>query len=112
MVGTCRWDDRWHSEDVVDMRRYLLVLDTDLLSLDDQLDQEPINYLVKQQEQEQSEVVVLSLAGQTKLPSLELVLGGATSGIFAPAKSPIRPQSDHDLRWTRRPAAMITTKSS
>jgi hypothetical protein len=84
-------------EDVVDMRRYLLVLDTDLLALDDKLGQEPINYLLQQQEQEQSEVVVLSLAGQTKLSSLELVLGGATSGIFAPAKSPITPQPDHDL---------------
>jgi hypothetical protein len=79
------------------MRRYLLVLDTDLLALDDKLSQEPINYLVEQQEQEQSEVVVLSLAGQTKLSSLELVLGGATSGIFAPAKFPTVPQSDHDL---------------
>jgi hypothetical protein len=79
------------------MRSYLLVLDTDLLALDDKLGQEPINYLVDQQEQDQSEVVVLSLAGQTKLSSLELVLGGATSGIFAPAKSPIGSQADHDL---------------
>jgi hypothetical protein len=79
------------------MRRYLLVLDTDLLALDDQLDQEPINYLVEQQQREQSEVVVLSLATQTKLSSLELVLGGATSGIFAPAKFPTGPQPDHDL---------------
>ena len=88
------------------MRRYLLVLDTDLLALDDKLDQEPINYLVAQQEDEQSEVVVLSLAGQTKLFSLELVLGGASSGMFAPAKAPAAPQPDHDLsavggpRWT------------
>ena len=74
------------------MRSYLLVLDTDLLALDDKLSQEPINYLVEQQEQGPSEVVVLSLARQTKLSSLELVLGGATSGIFAPAKSPIGPQ--------------------
>ena len=79
------------------MRRYLLVLDTDLLALDDKLGQEPINYLVEQQEQEQSEVVVLSLAGQTKLSSLELVLGGASSGMFAPAKAPTTPQPDHDL---------------
>jgi hypothetical protein len=79
------------------MRRYLLVLDTDLLALDDKLGHEPINYLVQQQEQEQSEVVVLSLAGQTKLSSLELTLGGAASGIFAPAKSPTALQADHDL---------------
>jgi hypothetical protein len=69
----------------------------DLLALDDRLDQEPINYLVEQQEQEQSEVVVLSLAEQTKLSSVELVLGGATSGIFAPAKFPAAPRADHDL---------------
>lgn len=79
------------------MRRYLLVLDTDLLALDEKLDLEPINYLVEQQAREQSEVVVLSLATQTKLSSLELVLGGATSGIFAPAKFPTTPQPDHDL---------------
>ena len=29
---------------------------------------------------------MLSLAGQTKLSSLELVLGGASSGMFAPAR--------------------------
>ena len=68
------------------MRRYLLVLDTDRLALDDKLGHEPINYLVAQQEQEQSEVIVLSLAGPTKLSSLELVLGAAASGSFAPAK--------------------------
>ena len=79
------------------MRRYLLVLDTDLLALDDKLDQEPINYLVEQQEQDQSEVVVLSLAGQTKLSSLELVLGGASSGISTLAKFPTGPPPDHNL---------------
>jgi hypothetical protein len=43
------------------MRRYLLVLDMDLLALDEELDLEPINYLVARHEQERSEVVVLSL---------------------------------------------------
>jgi hypothetical protein len=79
------------------MRRYLLVLDTDLLALDDKLGHEPINYLVAQQEQEQSEVIVLSLAGPAKLSSLELALGAAASGSFAPAKFPVTPQPDHDL---------------
>ena len=32
------------------MRRYLLVLDMDLLALDEELGLEPINYLVAQQE--------------------------------------------------------------
>jgi hypothetical protein len=79
------------------MRRYLLVLETDLLAVDEKLGHEPINYLVEQREQEQSEMVVLSLAGQSKLSSLELVLGAAASGSFAPAKFPVTPQPDHDL---------------
>jgi len=82
------------------MRRYLLVLDADLLALDDKLDLAPINYLVEQQQQQEpAEVVVLSLVGggQTKLSSLELVLGGASSGIFAPAKFPAAPRPDHDV---------------
>lgn len=81
------------------MQRYLLVLDTDLLALDDKLGLEPINYLVGRQEQEPCDVVVLSMVdtGPTKLSSLELVLGGATSGIFAPAKFPAAPRPDHDV---------------
>ena len=35
------------------MRRYLLVLDMDLLGLGEELDLEPINYLVARQEQAQ-----------------------------------------------------------
>lgn len=81
------------------MRRYLLVLDSDLLALDDKLDLEPINYLTEQQRREPCEVVVLSLVDtdQTKLSSLELVLGGATSGLFAPAKFPTTPRPGHDV---------------
>jgi hypothetical protein len=82
------------------MGRYLLVLDTDLLALDDKLDLEPINYLVERQEHEQCEVVVLSLVdtGQTKLSSLELLLGGTTAhAIYAPAKFPVAPKPDHDV---------------
>lgn len=81
------------------MRRYLLVLDMDLLALDKELDQEPTNYLVARQEQERSEVVVLSLVvtRQAKLSSLELLLGAATSrGTQVPAKFPIAPQPGHD----------------
>jgi hypothetical protein len=51
MAGSPR-RDRHRRKDVVDMQRYLLVLDTDLLALDDKLDQEPINYLVERQQQE------------------------------------------------------------
>jgi len=43
------------------VRRYLLVLDMDLLAVDEELDLEPINHLVARQEQEPCEVVVMSL---------------------------------------------------
>jgi hypothetical protein len=82
------------------MGRFLLVLNTDLLALDEKLDREPINYLVERQGQEQCEVVVLSLVdtGQTKPSSLELLLGGATShSIYAPAKFPTASRPDHDV---------------
>jgi hypothetical protein len=77
----------------MDMRRYLLVLDMDLLALDEQLDLEPINYIMTRQEQEPCEVAVLSLAGsrQAKLPAMELLLG-ARAGKF-----PVAPRPDHDL---------------
>jgi hypothetical protein len=48
-------------KEVMGMRRYLLVLDMDLLAMDAEHDLEPINYLVAKQEQEPCEVVVLSL---------------------------------------------------
>ncbi len=82
------------------MRRYLLVLDTDLLALDEKLDLEPISYLVGQQAHQPCEVVVLSLVdtGQSKGSALELLLGGATShAIYAPAKFPAAPRPDHDV---------------
>jgi hypothetical protein len=82
------------------MRRYLLVLDMDLLALDEELDLEPVNYLVAQQEQQPSEVVVLSMVAtrQAKLSPLELVLGAASgSAGAAPAKFPTAPQPGHDI---------------
>jgi hypothetical protein len=51
------------------MRRYLLVLDMDLLAMDEQHGLEPISYLVAKQEREPCEVVVLSLVtNQPKAP--------------------------------------------
>ena len=75
------------------MRRYLLVLDMDLLAMDEEHDLEPINYLVAKHEQEPCEVVVLSLVNtsQAKLPATELILG-AQAGKF-----PVAPQADHDI---------------
>jgi hypothetical protein len=81
------------------MRQYLLVLDMDLLAVNKELDQQPINYLVAQQEQQPCNVVVLSLMAtrQAKLSPLELVLGAATAqGHSAPAKYPGAPQPGHD----------------
>jgi hypothetical protein len=90
----------------------VLVLDTDLLALDDKLGLEPINYLVARQEQEPCDVVVLSLAdtGPTRLSSLELVLGGATSGIFAPAKFPAAPKPDHDINAAAEHRMKLTVR--
>jgi len=75
------------------MRRYLLVLDMDLLALDEELDLEPINDLVARQEQAPCEVTVLSLARtpQQKLPAMEMLLG---AGI---GKFPVAPPADHDV---------------
>jgi hypothetical protein len=78
---------------VIDVRRYLLVLDMDLLALDEDLDLEPISYLVARQEQEPCEAVVLSLTDtrRAKLPSMELILGAKVG------KFPVAPQPDHDV---------------
>ena len=77
------------------MRRYLLVLDMDLLAVDEQLGLEPISYLLARHEEQPLEVVVLSLADHrpARLPALELLLG-ASSNI---TKFPVAPQPDHDI---------------
>ena len=76
------------------VRRYLLVLDMDLLAADERLGLEPISYLLARQQEQPCEVVVLSLAGRHKarLPALELLLG-TCSNI---TKFPVAPQPDHD----------------
>ena len=75
------------------MRRYLLVLDMDLLAMDEEHDLEPINYLVARQEQESFEVIVLALVdtARAKLAAAELLLG-ARAGKF-----PVAPRPGHDL---------------
>ena len=79
-------------EEVIGVRRYLLVLDMDLLAMDEEHDLEPINYLVAMQEQEPCEVVVLSLVtNQPKMQAIEL-LAGAPVG-----KLPVAPRPDHDI---------------
>ena len=77
------------------VRRYLLVLDMDLLAADERLGLEPISYLLARQQEQPCEVVVLSLADrrQARLPALELLLA-AGSNI---TKFPIAPRPDHDI---------------
>jgi hypothetical protein len=85
---------------VMPMRRYLLVLDMDLLGLGEELDLGPINYLAARPEQERGEVVVLSVMAsrQVKLSPLELLLGAATAhSQSAPAKYPTGPQPGHGV---------------
>lgn len=82
---------------MIEVQRYLLVLDMDLLELDAQLDLEPINYLVERHEEqaceeEPCEVVVLSLVtDRPRLPSMELLLGARVG------KFPVAPRPDHDV---------------
>ncbi|MGH3252580.1 MAG: hypothetical protein ACRDOI_41075 [Trebonia sp.] len=75
------------------IRRYLLVLDMDLLAVDERFDLEPVSYLVEKREQGPCEVVVLSLVstGQARLRATELILG-ARAGKF-----PVPPRPDHDI---------------
>ena len=73
------------------MRRYLLVLDSDLLAVDEKFDLEPINYLLARQQEQPCEVVVLSLVSSPRLPAMELLLG---AGI---GKMPMAPRADHDM---------------
>jgi hypothetical protein len=75
------------------MRRYLLVLDMDLLAIDEELDLEPINHIVGEQEREPCQVTVLSLikTPQQKLPAMEMLLGARIG------KLPVAPRADHDV---------------
>jgi hypothetical protein len=63
------------------VRRYLLVLDMDLLAADERLGLEPISYLLARQQEQPREVVVLSLADhrQARLPALELLLAAGSA---------------------------------
>ena len=78
------------------MRRYLIVLDMDFLAADEELDLEPINYLVAEQERGPCEAVVLSLTNTSgsKMPGTEMLLSGGSGGnwlfsqaFFVPGKN-------------------------
>lgn len=109
---------------MVAMRRFLLVLDTDLLALDEKLNLEPINYLVEQQEQEPCEVVVLSLVdtAQAKQRRMEVLFWGAASNILpAPAQFPtaaarpghdVNAAAEHRMNLTLRHLTTIGCQAS
>ena len=58
----------------MDVPRYLLVLDMDLLAVDKQCELGPIGYLVARQEHEQCEVVVLSLVTDQTQSATEMLI--------------------------------------
>ncbi len=98
------------------MRRYLIVLDMDFLAADEELDLEPINYLVVHQEREPCETVVLSLANtsQARLPAMELLLG-AQAGKFPVAPRPrydIGAAAEHRMKLTVRHLTAIGCEAS
>lgn len=70
------------------MRRYLLVLDRDLVAADEQSSPEPVNYLAARQEQEPCEVVVLTLVStrQVQVPPFAALYIAGKIGRY-PAKS-------------------------
>lgn len=72
------------------MRRYLLVLDMDLLAMDEEHNLEPIDYLVAKQEQEPGEVVVLSLV--TNQPKIHIE---RLAGAGIPKHPSLVPSPDH-----------------
>jgi hypothetical protein len=104
-------------EEVMTVPRYLLVLDRDLLALDEQLDLEPINYLVGRQEQGQCEIVVLSLAesDQVRPSSAESLLGlrvGVYPTILHRPDHDVTAAAEHRMNLTLRHLNAIGCKAS
>jgi hypothetical protein len=98
------------------MRRYLIVLDMDFLAADEELELEPINYLVAEQEQGPCEAVVLSLTDTSgsKLPATEMLLG-ARMGVFPKAPRPkydVGAAAEHRMNLTVRHLTAIGCEAS
>jgi hypothetical protein len=98
------------------MRRYLIVLDMDFLAADEQLDLEPINYLVAEQERGPCEAVVLSLTDTSgsKMSGTEMLLG-ANMGVFPRAPRPKRnvgAEAEHRMNLTVQHLTAIGCEAS
>jgi hypothetical protein len=79
------------------VRRYLLVLDTDLPVRDEELHRGPIGHLAARHGQEPNVVVVLSLASSPRGSAMELLLGaGISIATVVPVLSRA-PRPDHDV---------------
>lgn len=95
------------------VRRYLLVLDMDLLAMDEEHDLAPISYCVARQEQEPSEVVVLSLV--TNVPKTPTVILGG-EGIFThpslESRPDLRASAEHRMNLAVRHLKMIGCRAS
>ncbi len=95
------------------MRRYLLVLDMDLLAMDEEHDLEPISYLVARQEEEPCEVVVLSLVTNEPKRSTVILAG---SGFLTPLSLQSRPDlsgdAEHRMNLAVRHLKMIGCRAS
>jgi hypothetical protein len=98
------------------MRRYLIVLDMDFLAADEELDLEPINYLVAEQERGPCEAVILSLTdtSESKMPAAEMLLG-AQMGQFPRAPTPkhnVGAEAEHRMNLTVRHLTAIGCEAS
>ena len=69
-------------------RRYLLVLDSDLLAGGEQPDLESVSYLLAQQQHEPCEVVVLSLVSTRQARTPPMPLPGTKRAVFPRAPRP------------------------
>jgi hypothetical protein len=76
------------------MRRYLLVLDSDLVTADEQSSPEPVNYLAARQEEEPCEVVVLTLVRprQAQVPPFLALYAADKIGRY-----PVKSLPGHDV---------------
>lgn len=95
------------------MRRYLLVLDMDLLAMDEEQGLKPISYLVARQEQEPCDVVVLSLvATQPKMPVVILAGSGIPPHPSLASRPGLSADAEHRMNQAVRHLTTIGCRAS